>query len=264
MNKAFVAKGVLEEYEEIQFKIVDFNAKNDISISNIETTSFGLLDNLRNENQFLGIVKEILDYGLIIELNNAYMIGYLPNDQISNILSWNFDYKRIKIGAKIKVSITKFDFKGIYLSRVIYKQKERRATASYRYTRGEKFQLKIVDKMAKFGILVANQNIKGIVGLESILPIEVIQNINKLDFVIHCKNIFKRKSIVDCVIEEIDFEHKKILFDLDYSSQENILRIHSILTFFDYDLNLYNCVEDFYKKKSTKNNFMFVPNSKTE
>lgn len=249
MNKEFVAKDNLIDGEEIEFIIIDFNARKDISISNIEISSLGIIQDFCKNNQFLGLVKEIQSEGLIIELNDAYKTCFLPNSEISDFLPWNFDYERIKIGARIKVSITKFDYKGIYLSRVLYKKKERRAIASFRYKIGDKFQLKIKDKMAKFGVLVADENIKGLIHLDSILPSDIIQKIDKLDFVKHCSDIFKRRLIIDCVINDIDTEHNKIAFDLDYSKQENIERSQSILTYFENDKEEYNSVDRFYKTK---------------
>lgn len=249
MNKEFVSKDNLIDDEEIEFIIIDFNARNDISISNIEISSFGLMRDFCKNNQFTGLVKEIQSEGLIIELNDAYKTCFLPNNELSEFLPWNFDYERIKIGSRIKVSIKKFDYKGIYLSRILYKKKERRAIASFRYKVGDKFQLKIKDRMAKFGVIVADENIKGLILLESILPLDIIQKTNKLDFLKHCSNIFKRRLIIDCVINDIDTVLNKITFDLDYSKQENIERIQSILTYFENDMEEYNSVDRFYKTK---------------
>jgi ribosomal protein S1 len=249
MNKEFVIKDNLIDNEVIKFVIVDFNARKDISISNIEITSHGLMQNFCKNNQFLGLVKEIQSEGLIIELNDSYKTCFLPNNEISDFLPWDFDYKRIKIGARIKVSIKKFDYKGIYLSRVLYKKKERRAIASVRYKIGDKFRLKIKERIAKFGVIVADNNIKGVIPLESIIPIDIIQKIDKLDFVKYCNNILKRRSIIDCVIKYIDIEHNKIDFDLDYSKVENIEKGQCILTYFENDKEVYDSLARFYNAK---------------
>jgi ribosomal protein S1 len=249
MNKEFLTKEIIIEGEEIEFRIIDFNSRNDVSVSNIEVSSFGLIENFRNKNQFYGVIKEILSEGLIIELNKGYKSGYLPKNEISDVFPWNFDLERIKIGSRIKVSISKFNYRGIYLSRILYKKIQRRSIASVRNSIGDKFKLKILDRMAKFGVLVADESVKGIIPLENILPLNIINVIDKLDFIKHCNFVFKRRSIIECVIMDIDVDLNKIYFDLDYSMQENKTRVHSVLTYFENDIDEYNCVNEFYMAK---------------
>ena len=253
-NKDFIIDEEVADGQEIQFKIIDFSFRKNISVSNIEISQFGIIENFSNSNQFIGTLKEIYNDGLIIDLNYGYKNCFLPMNEISDILPWNFDYEKLKIGARIKVSITRIDYKGIYLSRLLFKKKERIENASFQYQVGQRFELKIKER-AIFGLLVSNDKIKGLIHLENMLPKSILPLINKTDFAKHCNNIFKRNSMIVCLIVGIDKLNKKINFDLDFSLHENTLRAKSIISFFEYDKELYDNVENYFKTKIRDNEF---------
>lgn len=229
MNKSFVINDTNFEEKEIEFKIISFNSKKEIAVSNIEASEFGILSNYLTKNQFIGYVKESIDSGLIIKLNEKYNTCFLHRDEISELLPWNYDFNKIKIDSKIKVSIKYFDHNGIYLSRIKYKIKEKRISAFTRFKIGQCLEVKIKDRISGTGVIfVSNNEIEGKLYLKEIFS-ELFESIEmSIDFIKFCNNYFKRNSILKVEIKKIDKVNNFILFDLDHTSIENRDKIAKI------------------------------------
>jgi hypothetical protein len=61
--------------------------------------------------------------------------------------------------------------------------------------------------------------------------------------------------MIGCLIVGIDKLNKKINFDLDFTLLENKLRAKSIISIFEYDRELYDNVENYFKTKLGDNEF---------
>lgn len=233
----------------IKFKVIDFSLYREISISNLEASPFGIFNRFKDSNMFIGLVKGVVDKGIIVSLNEVYSNIFLPFKEISNILPWNYDYESIKLGAKIKISIIKFDFKRLTISRLNYKLKERRNKACIHYSLNQKVALKIYEKMETYGIFVKNHDSKGLIHISEIIPIEIYEQIHKLTFIKFCGNIFKRGMTIYCTVSDIDEVNNKINFDLDYTIQENIERKDTIISFFSDSTQYKDMLIAFYQNK---------------
>ena len=249
MNNEFIAPNSIKLEQEIKFKIIDFSLYKDISISNYETTDYAILKHLQAKNQFIGIVQTMYEDGAIIGINEIYKSGFIHLNEMSNELPWNFDYSKIKKGSKMKVSIKQFDYRGLLLSRLIYKKKERRGNASSVNKIGEILEMKIKDNFFFFGTIVKTESIKGLIPLENILPVEILPTIDKLDFIKYCNDVFKRRTIISCVLTDIDKLTNRISFDLNYSHPENTERMKKIILYFNNNVTLKVIIEDFYANK---------------
>lgn len=249
MNNEFIVPNEIKLEQEIKFKIIDFSLNKNISISNFETSDYSILKQFLTKNQFIGVVETMYEEGAVIVLNEMYKSGFLPIKEISNKLPWNFDYSKIKKGAKIKVSVKQFDFRGLLLSRLLYKKKERRANASSVNKIGQILEMKIKTKFSFFGTIVTADSITGIIPLKNIFPIEILHKIDKLDFIKYCYYVFRRRVIISCVITDIDKITNRISFDLNYSHPENIERIKKIILYFNDNDTLKVITEDFYSNK---------------
>jgi ribosomal protein S1 len=248
MNNEFIAPNEIKLEKEVKFKIIDFSLNKDISISNFETLDCGILQQYLTKNQFIGEVHTMYEEGAVIVLNEMYKSGFMHLKEISNELPWNFDYSKIKKGAKIKVSIKQFDYRGLLLSRSLYKKKERWANASSVNKISQILEMKIKD-LYLYGALVRNESINGIITIENILPKEIISQIDKLDFIKYCKDVFRRRAIISCIITDIDKHTNRISLDLNYSQPENIERMKQIILYFNNNENLKVITEDFYANK---------------
>lgn len=246
LNKLYILNSEINKNELLEFKIVHFSWSKTISVSNTEISEKGILSSLRNDNMFMGTVKEIWDNGALISINEFYT-GFMPNEEMSD--NWKLDLSCIKEGSKIKASIIRFDCKGLILSRLNYIKKIKRRIALNGLHLGDSMELKIVDKMANFGVLVSNNNVKGLICLESILPIGVIKEINLLEFTKYCKPIFKRRAHIKCLISGINKKENKIEFEPDYSITENFEKVNNIINFFKDNRAMKQIVSHFYDKK---------------
>lgn len=251
LNKQFVRSREININELIDFKVINFSWSKIISISNIEIYENGIIYVLRNKNMFIGKVEEILDNGTLISLNEEYT-GFMPFSDMSDI--WKLDFSTLRKGSRIKTSITQFDFKGLYLSRLKYKRKLKKSRASSICNIGDSFQLKMKDKMALFGVLVCNESVNGLIPLGNILPPKVINELNKIEFVKYCKEIFKRRSQLKCVVSDINKEYNKVNFELDYSAEENLDRINNIINYFENHKVFKTLVQEFYIDKIENQN----------
>ena len=251
LNKNYILQNDnIELKQRINFKIIDFSWTKTISISVIETSENGLIDSLRNENLYVGTVQKVMDTGLLVSINENY-IGFMPNFEITD--NWKIELSILKEGSKIKASITKFDCQGIYLSRLRYLKKIRRRLASKNFEINDTVVLKIYDKMAKFGVLVSNEAVKGLIPLENILPKEVIEQIDILKFVKYCKDIFKRRSLIKCIVSDVDDNDNKVAFDINVHEIENKEKIGQIIDYFKNNAELQLVVIDFYNIKAGNN-----------
>ncbi|PHQ29393.1 hypothetical protein CJ305_10660 [Leeuwenhoekiella nanhaiensis] len=250
LNKNYVLNNDnIDIKQSIYFKIIDFSWTKTISISVLETSENGLVSSFRRENLFIGTVQNVMDSGLLISINENY-IGFMPNFEITN--NWKLDLSIVKEGQKIKASITKFNYQGLYLSRLLYTRKIRSRLASKKIKINDTVVLKIYDKMAKFGVLVRNEAIKGLIPLENILPKEIIEQINILNFVKYCKLIFKKKSLIKCIVSEVDDNDNKIAFDINVHEIDNKEKIIQIFDYFKNNTKQKIAVIDFYNKKARK------------
>lgn len=171
----------------------------------------------------------------------------MPNSEITD--NWKLELGILKEGSKIKASITTFGCQGLYLSRLRYLKKARRRMASKHFEINDTVVLKIYDKMAKFGVLVSNEAVKGLIPLENIIPKVVIEQIDILKFVKYCKDIFKRRSMIKCIVSDVDENDNKVAFDLNVQEIENKEKINRIVDYFENNAELQFVVIDFYNKK---------------
>lgn len=250
LNKNFLLQNDnIDTKQNIDFKIIDFSWTKTISISVIETSENGLINSQRDENLYVGTVQKIIDNGLLVSINEFYT-GFMPNSEITD--NWKLELGVLKEGSKIKASITIFDCQGLYLSRLRYLKKARRRMDSKHFEINDTVVLKIYDKMAKFGVLVSNEAVKGLIPLENILPKVVIEKIDILKFVKYCKNIFKRRSLIKCIVSDVDENDNKIAFDLNVKEIENKEKINRIVDYFENNAELQFVVIDFYNKKHSE------------
>ena len=249
LNDQYILDNNIDINTSISFKIINYSQSDKISISNIETTDFGLLDIYLNNNLFLGIIKEINAFGIIVSLNDKYNSAFLPLNQVSDILPYDFNFNKLKIGSEIKISIISFNYKNIIVSRIKYKKLNSQNKQSIILKMNTKIYLKASDKFSFFGLLVSNNNFKGLIPIEEILPLNVYELINKLDFIKLCKTVYKRRCYFNCIVEKIDELNNKISFDLDYTIAENIEYSNKIIEYFNDNYFLKTLVAEFYKEK---------------
>lgn len=209
----------------IEFKVIDFSWNKTIAISNAEITKNGLLQKLRNDNMFYGIISKVLNNGLLISINENYT-GFMPSMEISD--NWRIEYKSLKEGSRIKFSIMKFDSHRLWLSRINFKKNKKMSIASHLFKVGDAIEMKIHECVTYPGLLVKNADVRGLVPIELLVPKEFINKIHLLSFLKFCKNIFKRNSYIKCIVYKIDVINNNFLFNLDYSdvdNRENLLKI---------------------------------------
>jgi ribosomal protein S1 len=233
LNKNFILDDLIESIdinESIDFKVIDFTWNKEISISNKEIKNYELREITQNENMFKGNVLEVLETGVIISINKLYH-GYMPFNEMSD--NWRVNFNVLKKGSIIKASVNSFDFNGISLSRIKYLNKAKKKIASKVFSIGDKMVLKMRDRMAFYGVHVLNPNVKGLIPLGNIIPAELRDSLDRKKFKDYCKEIFKRRGWLKCVISDIDTEKNKIGFELDYDDAENQERIKVIADYFD-------------------------------
>jgi ribosomal protein S1 len=230
----------------IEFKIIDFSWTAAISISTIEVTDSGLLKKLRTDNLFQGTISKVFKNGLLIMINEYYT-GYMSNTEISD--NWLLDSEPLKEGSKINLSIMKFDYKGLALSRINFKKNKKKSNASSFYKVGDIIEMKIYDKMIFSGLLVKDGTVKGLIPIDKIIPEEVIKEINLLYFIKFCQNLFKKHSFIKCVVCNVEGENNKLLFDIDYEDDRNKSNIIKIIDYFSNDRNLKKIVVDYLNSR---------------
>jgi ribosomal protein S1 len=259
MNLNHILETSLTINDEIKFKIINFSYSDYISISNIEISEFGLIEKLRANNLFLGKVVEKNDNGLIISLNEYYNSAFLPLTEITDCPDKKQLFDRIKIGMNVHCSIIKFDYLKLVVSRRKYKKTIRHSKVTSICKLNSKVQVKIKDRISFFGLPVENNYFKGIIAIEDIFPIEIIENIDLLKFIQHSReypsNFFKRNSILSAIISKIDKENNRIYFDFDLSDFENKKKIEEIISFFSDDEEKYSKLKIFYEEKEKKQIF---------
>lgn len=238
----------IQEKGSIKFKIIDFSYIREISISNIECTNYGILQKYISDNLFRCIVIKVNEMGMVVSLLDKY-IGFLSFKELSDCLPWNFDYEFIKVGSILKVSVLKFDYKGLYLSRLKYKIIERRKNVHIYYSLNQKVELKISQHIHIYGILVKNNYSKGLIPIGNIIPNEVYEQIDKFRFLNFCKNYFKRRSKINCTVLNIDEVNNRIEFGLDFTNTENIEKKNAIISYFNDNFDLKEKLIVFYDNK---------------
>lgn len=252
LNYNYIHSNNIKVGNEIPFKIIDFSASSDISISNIEATDLGILAKYESSNFFKASVVAVKPNGLIVALNDSYKSAFLPIKELTSILDKDRILNQIDIGSLINCSITRFDCQGLYVSRIKFKKYRKREIASSNYKINDKVEVKVKEKMSFFGFLVENDSLKGLISIYDIVPNEVREVINFKGFINSTKNIIKRNSKIKCIVSRIENDKKQICLEFDLTDKEMEQRIYEMLTFFTYDIELYNKMKIFYNEKKEK------------
>lgn len=249
MNIQHLAYDAVQIGEEVHFKIIDFSMSKDISVSNIEVTQFGILNQLRSTNVFTVTVASVRENGLFVAVNELYKTAFLPLEELTEIFDKKDVLSKIKIGSFLHCSIYSFNCFGLYVSRLKYKRKKRQGKATFFYNVNDRVRLKIKDKMAMFGFLVESESVKGLISIENILPEAIRANINLMPFVKHTKNIFKRRSYISCFITKVDKENNQVFFDFDLADIEVEQKVEEMISFFSSDIIMYHKMKSYYYEK---------------
>ncbi len=248
MNSHQVVSDKVQIGDEIPFKIVEFSMTKYISVSNIEVTKYGIINQFRNSNIFTTKIVSILENELIVAINDLYKTAFLPINELSTIGDKKKILSQLKIGSVIHCSITQFNCFGLYVSRLKYKIKRRQENASLILHVNDRIRVKI-KKISKSGLFVENMWVKGFISISEILPEELIVNIDIYQFVNYTKNIFKCKTQLSSIIFKIDKENNKIFFDFDLTDWRIEKKINEMIAFFSYDTELGEKIKLYYKVK---------------
>lgn len=249
MNIQHIAHDAVQIGEEMPFKIIDFSMSKDISVSNIEVTHFGILNQLKSTNFFKVKVASIRENGLFVVVNEQYKSAFLPIEELTEIFDKKSVLSRIKIGSILHCSIYRFNCFGLYVSRLKYKRKKRQGKATLFLNVNDRVKVKIKDKMAMFGFIVASESVKGLISMHDILPEAIRTSINLLPFVKHTATIFKRRSIVSSIITSVDKENNQVFIDFDLTDRAVEQKVEEMISFFSSDIVKYDIMKSYYYTK---------------
>lgn len=244
LNKKHLVESNVHIGDVISFKVIDFDTKENISISSIENTEFSLLNKFKEDNYFRCRLNKVSDVGIYVEINEKYNNAYLPFTEASNFLPWNYEYDRLKIGTLLNVSILKFTYHGLVVSRNYYKTKLFRNKQSRILNLYQHVELKIYDKFLYSGLLVRNDYFKGFILTENFIPLILFEKIDKKLFIKYLNSIYKKRSKINCYVSNIEKETNKVSFNLDTKCSSNVFKLNQVLKYFEFNYTLY----DEYKK----------------
>lgn len=204
---SFIDKSKLNTYigEEYDVEVIDFNPEKRrliLSRKSILEQKKGemkkvILDKMEKENLFTGVIKDIKDYGLFVDLNGLIGLVHLSE------LSWNKNAStaNYKVGDKVDVKILSFDTEKDKLSlsiKALTQDPWNEFVKSYNVEDVVSAEIKNVKE---YGVFVKlNDVVDGFVH---------ISNLSE-DFIKHPNDVVNIGDNIDLEIIKIDVENKKI------------------------------------------------------
>tara|TARA_R110002050_G_scaffold200755_1_gene335770 strand:+ start:1425 stop:2972 length:1548 start_codon:yes stop_codon:yes gene_type:complete len=237
---------ILKNDDYVDFKLITFSFVKKISISEIETSSKAIFEIWKNQNLFKGKVIKEVGAGLVVSLNDTYY-GFVHFREITD--NWRMEESSLQPGAVINVSIQSFDQDGLLLSRKLYKRKIRKQGTLKNLKLNSVIELEIDEKMSFSGLILSNGLLKGNLSLDSIIPVSILNQIDRREFIQYSRLVFKKRSILKCIVKDKNLKDGRAVLDLDYSDVENKKRIEEVLAYFSQDESSRQTVIQFYNNK---------------